>query len=245
MFSFFKKREKIKLPYTTDIHSHMLPGVDHGAANADHALELIKAQMEMGINRFILTPHITKSTFENTPETINAAFGSFMSVANGWGIDVDFRVSAEYRIDEFSIAQFEEDRILPMPKAHILLENAYQQERLDLERILFDIQLKNLTPIMAHPERFSYYAARKDRYIQLHGAGVLFQVNLLSFAGYFGKTARHNAEWLLEHNFIDFLGSDIHHMEHAGVISEYIQSKDFRKIASRLEGRLLNDSLWD
>ena len=47
MFNFFKKKEKVTLPYRTDVHSHILPGVDHGAYSIDNALELIKIQMDM------------------------------------------------------------------------------------------------------------------------------------------------------------------------------------------------------
>lgn len=244
MFNFFRKKENIKLPYHTDVHNHILPGVDHGATDIDNAIELIKAQMDMGITRFILTSHITQSTFENTPDTINAAFDIFKEAIDKSGLDIQLHISAEYRLDEFSLEQFKNNKFLPMPQDHLLLENAFQQERLDLDEILFDVQLKGFTPIMAHPERFHYYAVRKDRYKQLHNAGTLFQVNLLSFAGYFGKTARSNAEWLLENDFIDFLGSDMHNMQHAGILKEYIQSKDFRKIAKKLEGRLLNDKLF-
>lgn len=243
MFNFFRKKEKIKLPYTTDVHCHILPGVDHGAADIETALELIRVQMEMGIHRFILTPHITQSTFENSPETILPAFDIFKEAVNASGLDIEMSVSAEYRLDEFSLEQINAGKYLLMPDDHILLENAFQQERLDLDDILFDVQLKNLTPIMAHPERFPYYTVKKDRFKQLHNAGALFQVNLLSFAGYFGKGARHNAEWLLEHDLIDFLGSDMHNMEHARIINEYMQSKDFRKVMQKLEGRLLNDKL--
>lgn len=245
MFNFFRKKEKTTLPYKTDVHCHILPGVDHGAQDTEHAIELIKMQMEMGITRLILTPHITKGSFENTPETINKAFDVFKEAVTKSGLDIELAVSAEYRLDEFSLAQFNENRIIPLPQNHILIENAYQQERLDLDEIIFDLQIKNYTPILAHPERFAYYANKKDRYTQMHGVGVLFQVNLLSFAGYFGKTARQNAEWLLQHNLIDMLGSDIHHENHANVISEYTRTKDFRKVMARLEGRLVNDSIWE
>lgn len=243
MFNFFRKKELIKLPYHTDVHNHLLPGVDHGATDINNAIELIKAEMDLGISRFILTPHVTKSTFENTPDTINSAFNVFKEAIDKSGLDIKLEVSAEYRLDEFTLEQFGQNRYIPMFQNHLLLENAFQQERLDLDEIIFDIQIKGFTPIMAHPERFHYYAIKKDRYKQLHNAGTLFQINLLSFAGYFGKTARSNAEWLLENDFIDFLGSDMHNKQHADIIKDYIQTKDFRKIAKKLEGRLLNDKL--
>lgn len=241
MFNFFRKKTNAKLFYSTDVHCHILPGVDHGAKDLNNAIELIKAQMDMGINQIILTPHITKSTFENNPDTIKAAYEVFCKAMETSGLDVKFAVSAEYRHDEFSLAQFGKDIFIPMPDEHILIENAYQQERLDLDDIIFDLQLKNFTPIMAHPERFPYYTDRKERFKQLHNAGALFQVNLMSFTGYFGRRALSNAEWLLNNDLIDFLGSDIHNMEHVEIIRDFIKTKDYRRIAKKLEGRILND----
>ena len=243
MFNFFKKKKDLKLFYSTDIHNHILPGVDHGAQSIENGIELLQAQMKMGISRFILTPHITKSTFENSPDTIIPAFNTFKEAVEKAGIDVELAISAEYRLDELSLEQIFKGKVIPMSNEHILIENAYQQERIDLDKILFDIQLKNLTPIMAHPERFPYYAQKKERFTQLHNAGALFQVNIMSFTGYFGRTAKHSAEWLLENNLIDFLGSDIHNLQNADIIKEFIQSKDYKKIESKLKGRILNDSL--
>ena len=50
-----------------------------------------------------------------------------------------------------------------------------------------------------------------------------------------------SAEWLVNNGFCDFLGSDMHNMEHADAIMEYLQSKDWRKMSKKLEGCLLND----
>ena len=91
------------------------------------------------------------------------------------------------------------------------------------------------------PERYHYYGYRHDRYRTLHNAGVKFQVNLLSLSGYFGTGAMASAEWLVNNGFCDFLGSDMHNMEHADAIMEYLQSKDWRKMSKKLEGCLLND----
>lgn len=129
MFNFFRKKQNSKLFYSTDVHCHILPGVDHGARDIDDAIELIKAQIEMGINNIIFTPHITKSTFENTPNTITSAYDVFIKAMENSGLDVQFAVSAEYRLDEFSLAQFNDNNFISMPCEHILIENAYQQER--------------------------------------------------------------------------------------------------------------------
>ena len=245
MFNFFKKKKNNKLFYNTDVHCHILPGVDHGATDIQNGLQLMKAEMEIGINRFIFTPHVTKSTFENNPDTILPAFEVFKQAIKDNGIDAEVAVSAEYRIDELSLDQIQNKQHIAMPNDHILLENAYLQERLDLDEIIFDVQVKNLTPILAHPERFKYYAINKQRFVQLHNAGALFQVNIMSFTGYFGETAKQSAKWLLDHDLIDLLGSDIHNMEHVEVIRNFLNTKEYERIAKKLEGRLLNDKLFN
>ncbi|MCC7377823.1 MAG: histidinol phosphatase, partial [Chitinophagaceae bacterium] len=61
MFNFFKnniKEESLALPFTTDIHSHILPGIDDGAADLETSLLLIKGLYSMGIRKAIATPHI-------------------------------------------------------------------------------------------------------------------------------------------------------------------------------------------
>lgn len=245
MFNFFRKKKNNKLFYSTDVHCHILPGVDHGATDIQNGLDLLKAEIDMGISHFILTPHVTKSTFENTSESILSAFETFKAAIQAEGLDVTIHPSAEYRLDELSLEQINGKKYIAMPNEHILLENAYQQERLDLDEILFDVQVKNLTPIMAHPERFKYYAINKQRLVQLHNAGALFQVNLMSFTGYFGETAKQSAKWLLEHDLIDLLGSDIHNMQHVEIIQKFITTKEYSKLAKTLDGRLLNDSIFN
>lgn len=69
LFSFLsKKSEPARLPFKTDIHCHIVPGVDDGSPDVETSVELVKRMGEWGIERIIATPHITEATFENTPE---------------------------------------------------------------------------------------------------------------------------------------------------------------------------------
>lgn len=131
--------------------------------------------------------------------------------------------------------------IIPNLGNYILLENSFIQELISIDTLLFDLQCKGYHPILAHPERYRYYHQRRERYSKLHASGVKFQVNILSLAGYFGGGARENAMWLIDNNMVDMLGSDMHNMEHARIIKNYINSKGWRKLSQRLEGHILND----
>lgn len=244
MFGFFhKKKERIKLFYHTDVHCHIMPGVDHGAHTVEDSLTLLRREMDMGIHRIFLTSHVTAGTFENTPESLAEGFEAIKAAVAAENLDVELHYSAEYRMDDYWIKQRDEGNLIALPNNFILLENSFQQELMMLDDIMFDIQMRGFRPILAHPERYRYYGYRHDRLRTLHNAGVLFQVNLLSLAGYFGTGARTLAEWIIDNDMCDLLGSDMHNIEHADVIEEYLRTKDWRKMTKKLEDRLYNDRI--
>lgn len=242
MFGLFHRKDKnAKLFYNTDVHCHIAPGVDHGSQNVAESLEMLRAEVDMGISRVILTSHTTAETFENTPETLTASFETLKQAVAEAELPVELHVSSEYRIDEYYNKLFAAGQILPMPGNYLLLENSFVQELIGIDEMMFDVQCKGYHPILAHPERYRYYHMRHERYEKLHASGVLFQVNILSLAGYFGAGARDAAMWLIEHNLVDMFGSDMHNMDHAAIIKDYIGSKDWRKVVERTQGRIIND----
>jgi tyrosine-protein phosphatase YwqE len=243
MFSFFRRKKDVKLFFHTDVHNHLLPGVDHGAQSVDDSIKLIERLMAIGINKFVFTPHVTARTFENTPETIKMGFDVLNQAVNERGLDIDMQYSAEYRMDEYWLRQREEDKLIKMPNDYLLLENSYQQEMMMMDDIMFDLRIQGYKPMLAHPERYSYYSMRHDRYRSLHNAGVKFQVNLLSLAGFYGSGPKAAAEWLIDNKFCDFLGSDMHNEKHAEVLEGYLASKEWARLSKKLQGALLNDSL--
>jgi len=245
MFNIFQRKSKkdAKLFYTTDVHSHILPGVDHGSQSVEESLEMLQAQLDMGISHVMCTSHVTAETFENTPESLTAAYEELKNAIVREGLPINIYVSAEYRIDEYWTQEYEAGHLLPLPGNHVLLENSFAQELIGIDNMMFDLQVKGYRPILAHPERYRYYNDRRDRYKTLHNASVKFQINILSLAGYFGKGARERALWLIQNNLCDMLGSDMHNMEHAQIIKEYIGSRDWRKLCDKynLPGRIIND----
>ncbi len=238
---FRNKKEQVKLFYNTDIHCHILPGVDHGSRSIEDSLDMLQAEMEMGVNRVILTSHVTAVTFENTRESLMDAFLKLQDAVTDAGLDIQLFLSAEYRMDEYFDKEYAADHLIPMPGNHILLENSFQQELMNLDDLLFDMQVKGYKTILAHPERYPYYSRRRKRYEQLHNAGAKFQVNILSFTGYFGEEARESALWFVRDGMIDYLGSDMHNVKHAHIIMDYIKSKEWRKLAPEIEQTVKND----
>ncbi|MDE6283758.1 MAG: hypothetical protein K2L97_07195 [Muribaculaceae bacterium] len=244
MFNFFRKKqaERPEIFFHTDIHCHLVPGVDDGQSTPEGGAELIAREKEWGIERIIVTPHVTQDTFENTPDTLVPAFGRLRDAVRERGVYIDLKLSAEYRIDAFFTSQLDKGLVTPMPNNYLLVENSFIQESWNLDKILFDLKMRGYKPILAHPERYAYYFTNKNRYHQLHDAGNLFQVNLLSLAGNYGKEVKQMAEYLIDNDMVDFIGTDMHNEKHCATIESYLMSKDYRHHAAKLRDRIFNDT---
>ena len=241
---FHKKRVPARLPFHTDLHAHILPGIDDGSPDPATSIALLRQMQSWGITRVYATPHVAGGVFENTPESIAAAHRILQENAAREGLEMEIYCSAEYRIDDNFRRIVDEGcaEIVPLPGDYVLVEHPFRQPALDIEEILFRLKLKGYTPILAHPERYYYYHHKKEVYPYLHESGCLFQTNLLSLAGYYGKEPRETALWLYKNGLVDFLGSDLHRADQAQAISDWLSSREYRQMADRL-AQAGNDTL--
>ncbi len=241
MFNFFNKsKEPIKLWFTTDIHCHIVPGVDDGSPDVDTSVKLAQGLEELGIRRIIVTPHVTQATFENTAETLAEPLAALRKGLRDNNVSIDIRQTAEYRLDEFFEQQFAAGHLMPYPDNYLLIENSFIQEPWNIDQLIFDLQVKGYKLILAHPERYLYYHTRPERYNEIKQLGVNFQVNLLSLAGYYGKGEKKMAESLVDAGMVDFIGTDTHGMRHIHCFRDYLSSRDASRHARALEGKIKN-----
>lgn len=243
MFTFFRKN-KPALPdlsgLVTDMHSHLLPGIDDGSPDAATSVELIRGMMELGYKNFITTPHIMWDVYQNTPATIRAAHSVLQDALQQAALDVRLHAAAEYFIDDHFDSMLDEDvPLLTLKENWVLVEISFVNVPFDVKDILFKMQIKGYQPVLAHPERYVYLKDNLAFYDKLRDAGCLFQLNLLSLTSYYGKAPTDLANYLIGRNYIDLLGTDLHHqrhldsLQHAGSAMDTVQ----RLLDS---GRLLN-----
>jgi protein-tyrosine phosphatase len=248
MFNLFRKKadynESGKLPFQVEVHCHVLPGIDDGSKTVESSVEIVGKLQSMGIRKIIATPHITNETFPNTKETIEAACNLLKPALIREGIDVELVYSAEYRLDELFDKIHAEKALIPFPKSCVLIENSFIQPYWALEKLIFDMQTEQLNPIIAHIERYAYYYDDKKKVEAYKQQGCLFQVNLLSFTGYYGLSTRDFALWLLSEGMIDFMGTDVHNMRQLHMLETFLQGKTYKKIAEQLKRFPLKNDLF-
>ncbi|MEO8146247.1 MAG: CpsB/CapC family capsule biosynthesis tyrosine phosphatase [Bacteroidia bacterium] len=239
----FKKEELDPVDFTsigTDIHSHLIPGIDDGAQTMDDTLNLVRAQYDLGIRKFVTTPHIMSDFFKNTPEIILGGLAEVRKVLKDEKIDVEISAAAEYYVDDGFVRKLENEKLLTFGNNHLLIEISYINCPDNIREIIFNIQLREYKVILAHPERYPYWYKKFDEYRNIRDSGVLLQININSLSGYYGEGAKMIAEKLIDNDMVDLIGSDMHNMKHVEAMRRVCKTKYFRKV---LEMNLLNKHL--
>jgi len=223
MFSFFSKKNKVTdISWLgIDMHSHILPGLDDGSPDVATSLRFVKSLQELGFEQLICTPHIYTELYPNTWDLIDNSRSLLQSEMKKANISLKIVAGAEYMIDhDFNL----EKPLCPLDQKHLLIEMSYLNESPSISQTIFDIEIKGYHPVLAHPERYTFYFKDKSRLKRFKEKGCLLQLNLLSVLGYYGKEVKQLAEALLKEKMYDLAGTDLHHDRHLDMLTKSIQS---------------------
>jgi len=218
MLSIFKK----KLPGTvdlselgTDIHSHLLPGIDDGSPDVETSFRLISGLRELGFERFVTTPHIMWDVYRNDSESIAKAHRQLDVGLNANGQNISVQAAAEYFLDDHFDNLLENNvPLLTIKDNWVLVEFSFVTPPINFKEKIFNLQIKGYQPVLAHPERYNYFTSQKDKFDDLRSAGCLFQLNILSLTGYYGKGSLDLAKFFIKKKWVSLLGTDLHHDRH-------------------------------
>lgn len=210
----------------TDIHSHLLPGIDDGATDMANTAALIKTLQGYGFVNFITTPHILTGVWNNTASNILDREAYTTEALPKHGVSAPLKAAAEYLMDDTFLNLLKTEKLLTLKDNYVLVEMSYLNPPIQLYDIIYELQLRDYKPVLAHPERYNFYAGKLPEYQKLKKAGCVFQLNLLSVTGYYGKGPLETAKKLLDAGMIDFTGSDVHHERHTQAFKSKVLLKD-------------------
>lgn len=191
-----------------DIHTHILPGMDDGAANLTEAQALLAMEWDSGVDRLFLTPHYNPET---TPsETFLAARERAWSALQA-ELRPDertrIRLGAEVRFCPQLLSQ--DLRCLTLGDSdYLLLELAGHSYPPYLLRTAEDLLQKGIVPILAHVERYPFFRQEPTLLDRLVHLGVLAQV---SAGALFRREDHRFSQACLQHNLVQLVASDAHH----------------------------------
>jgi protein-tyrosine phosphatase len=225
-----------------DMHSHLLPGIDDGLQTIEDTITYIKALQAIGYKKLICTPHILNGVHNNSPETILPLLAIVQKALQQQEVNVELAAAAEYMIDDVFEQRLKDGKpLLTFGDQYILVEMSYMAEATNLYIVVYELIIKGIQPILAHPERYTYFHRHFERYYDIKNRNVLFQVNLLSLSGYYGKYVKQIAERLIKEKMVEFIGTDMHHANHLKATQDYVTSAEFYKLTKDI--KWLNNTL--
>jgi len=215
---------------TTDLHSHLLPGIDDGVESMEEAISLIRSFQELGYKKLVTTPHVMHDFYRNEPETILCLAEELRVKLAELNIDMELEAAAEYYLDEGLVEKVEKGhQLLTFGNNYLLFETSFIDKPMYLDDFIFTCTSKGLNPILAHPERYAYVHNNPNILEELRTRGVFLQVNANSIGGYYSKGVRKMARKMIEDGLVNFIGSDCHSAKHMTVLKETISDPYFRK----------------
>jgi len=236
LFGSFKKTTPDLSFIGVDMHSHLLPGLDDGLQEMQQTMEFMRRLQELGYKKLICTPHILSEVYPNSPGTILPKLGFVREALKENNIDIQVDAAAEYMVDlDFENYIQADKQLLTFGKNFILIEMSYVAASNNIENVIFQLRLKGLQPILAHPERYNYYLGNIEQYQRFIDLGCYLQINILSLLGYYGEGAKNTAQTLLKKNMVTFVGTDMHHDNHMNALIKLASKKRFYKLFENIE----------
>jgi protein-tyrosine phosphatase len=194
-----------------DLHSHILPGVDDGPATLEESLELARCAAADGIRVIAATPHV-RDDYPTTPTTMERLLAELRAAIQSEGIPIDVRPGGEIAIDWLD--RLSDDDLARFGLAgsphYLLVEFPYAGWPLSLHEWVFRLVTRQITPVIAHPERNADVQANPDELRPLVDAGALVQITAASLDGRIGRSSKAAAIGLIDRGLAHLLASDAH-----------------------------------
>lgn len=223
----------------TDIHIHVIPGVDDGSENLDMSMEMLKLAYEEGIRRMIVTPHNKPMHHNVTKEKMQELLQLLRVRMKQEELEIELYPGNELYYREDLVKCMEQGKAITMADSRYVLIEFQPADRWEYIRDgINDMLMAGYRPILAHIERYQEVAKEMERVIRLKEMGCYIQVNTASVMGRYGMGIKRYVRKLLKQQLVDFVATDAHNATtrtpDMAKCAEYISKKCGAEYRNRL-----------
>src|SRR5262245_38780254 len=194
-----------------DLHCHILPGLDDGAADLSVSIEMAKAFVADGVSVVACTSHILPGLYQNSGPQLRQATADLQQVLDREGIPLKLVTGADNHITQNFVAELRSGHLLPLADSrYVLVEPPHHVAPPRLEEFFFGLLLGGYIPVLTHPERLSWISSHYELLKNLVRAGVWLQITAGSLAGNFGRNARYWCGRMLDEGCVHLIATDAH-----------------------------------
>jgi protein-tyrosine phosphatase len=197
-----------------DLHCHILPDIDDGAADLSVSLAMASAFVADGVSVVACTPHILPGLYPNSGPEIRKAIAGLQQTLDRQGIPLRLVTGADNHIVPSFVAELHSGHLLSIADTrYVLVEPPHHIPPPRMEDFFFSLLVAGYVPILTHPERLTWIKAHYAAVQRLVQGGVWMQITAGSLAGAFGRNARYWAERLLDEGLVHILATDAHDVD--------------------------------
>lgn len=220
--------------WQADIHSHLLPGVDDGVVSLEQTLVCLRQLADWGIRHVVTTPHVSQDWYPNTTATLLDGQTTLRALVAEHQLPLTIEVAAEYMLDDLFLDLLRADQLLSFgQQRYVLFETGWASPPNFLNEIIFHLLTQGYQPLLAHPERYTYYHKDPKLLGELHASGCLFQLNWGSLTGRYGRRVEAQARKLLTNQWVDFVGSDLHQPDDLNTLGKLFTSPNYQLLSQQ------------
>ena len=195
-----------------DMHSHIINGIDDGSKSIEMTINMLKKAEQSGTTDIIATPHFMRGRFEVEYNEVLKKVEELKGISRENNIDINIYAGQEVYYSR-NLLEYYNDKIIGTinNSKYMLIELPMLEFNIEeVINTIYELQIRGITPIIAHPERYKPFIKKPSMINALIKEGMLFQLNAGSIAGDFGKDVKKIATKYLEHNIYSVIGSDAH-----------------------------------
>lgn len=234
----------------TDIHCHLLYGIDDGSKSIEESVDVLRDLEQYGYKNVILTPHYIKDSNYNSKASENFKRLKILRealVQNN--VNIKLFLGNEIYMDDDIYDLLRNREIYSLNGTeYILVELPMSGEYPNYEEVFKDLISKGCKVILAHPERYLSFQKNFDYIYELEKIGVFFQSNIDSLVGKYGEAAKTMIKRLLKEKKIAFLATDIHHKKHdykvwdeaRDIALKFISAEEYNILVNVNPSKLIN-----
>ncbi len=236
------------MEHYTDIHSHILPGVDDGAKDMETTMAMIDTAYSQGVRVMIATPHYYPGHVKHPKEYVGGIFQETVSVVKEKYDDFTILPGNEIYYREGAFEKLQSKRVHTMADtSYVLLEFSPGAHINVLHAAVRKCVEGGYYPILAHIERYQCLWKNEKNIRELVRMGAYMQVNAENFLGGLISPQRRWCLKLAGEGLMHFIGSDAHNMQErcpnlkqaADYLKEKLDEGIFRRIMYENPAKLL------
>ncbi|GAB6168259.1 exopolysaccharide biosynthesis protein [Clostridium carnis] len=198
-----------------DIHSHLIWDIDDGSKSKEMTLNMLKIAVESGTKKIVSTPHYIQGHYEVPYNEVKKRIEELKGIAKKNNLDIEIYQGQEVYYTSNILENYENGYIGTINNSrYMLIEfNMKNFSISDVVENLYELKLKGIVPVIAHPERYHIFKDKPTLINQFIKEGFLFQLNTGSITGDFGSEVKKVAEIFIKNKIYNFIGSDAHRDE--------------------------------